>query len=90
MGEMADFALDSLHSEDEHQLNILGHSNVFYGIGRGQRPTECPHCKSPLVTRNGRNGQFLCCPKWPSCKGITWTLTLPDNSHEIAEATGEW
>ena len=28
----------------------------------------CPHCKIPLIVRNGRFGMFLGCPNFPACK----------------------
>ncbi len=30
---------------------------------------HCPRCDSKMVLRNGRNGKFYGCSKYPSCKG---------------------
>ena len=30
----------------------------------------CPECKSPLVVRNGRYGEFVACSNYPDCKYI--------------------
>lgn len=40
---------------------------------------RCPKCDSHLMVREGRNGEFLACPRFPACKH---TEPLPDGEFE--------
>jgi len=42
-------------------------------VKREGQPTdiECPKCKSPMVVKWGRAGEFLGCSKYPECKSTT-------------------
>lgn len=42
-------------------------------VKREGKPTdiECPKCKSPMVVKWGRAGEFLGCSKYPECKSTT-------------------
>ena len=40
----------------------------------------CPKCGSHLIIKEGENGDFLACPRFPSCK---FTKPLPDNDLKI-------
>lgn len=78
MGDMADDTLDRLANEDEAQMRVLGHSNVFQF--RKSKPTHCAHCRSELVKRDGKYGPFLCCPQWPACKGTRYGLAAVEQN----------
>ncbi|MFH1222957.1 MAG: type I DNA topoisomerase [Pseudomonadota bacterium] len=52
---------------------------------------ECPECKTKMIIKWGRRGQFLACPNYPQCK-TTRSFTKHDNGDikmEKAEETKE-
>jgi len=45
------------------------YKNMGHAKGETQpSPYTCPKCGSPVVYRFGRNGRFLSCSKYPTCK----------------------
>lgn len=40
----------------------------------------CPYCNNTLVTRNGKNGEFIGCSNYPYCK---FTLSIDKNTGEL-------
>ncbi|PAU80177.1 DNA topoisomerase III [Halovibrio salipaludis] len=54
--------------QDEPQAQAEGTSD-----GMDQAPVPCPYCYAPLVRRNGRNGPFWGCSRYPGCR-----TTVPD------------
>ncbi len=59
---------------------------------------QCPKCESPLNLRRGKRGPWLCCSKFPKCRGrMAWTkleeatrskLTAELEAHEKANPQG--
>lgn len=48
------------HTFSVQQTQLHKHQLIENGI--------CPQCKSPLVVRKGKYGQFLGCSNYPRCR----------------------
>ena len=44
-------------------------SRTFGSSPKEATPLKCPRCKSPMVLRKSKHGQFYGCSKFPNCKG---------------------
>jgi DNA topoisomerase-1 len=55
-------------------------------LKREEIPTDfkCEKCKSPMVIKWGRNGEFLACSGYPECKNTKEFLRKEDGTIEIA------
>ena len=50
-----------------HLMNQSRQSGVRLGTVEIKK---CPKCGSPMVKRNGKNGMFWGCTKYPDCDGL--------------------
>lgn len=50
-----------------HLINQSRHSNIQLG---NIEIKKCPKCGSPMAKRNGGNGMFWGCTKYPACNGL--------------------
>jgi DNA topoisomerase-1 len=59
--------LDEFYSKFEPKVQ-----EAFDNMEKVQKETGelCPECKSPLVVRHGRYGEFVACSNYPACKYI--------------------
>lgn len=49
----------------EHKENVIAYKNDLEGM---RQQKKCPYCKTDLVLRNGKYGEFYGCPNYPKCK----------------------
>jgi DNA topoisomerase-1 len=61
-----DDVLNTFYEKFSKDLEVFGGKEVSRKAV--QVDMECPDCKSPLVVRFSRNGEFLGCSKFPECK----------------------
>ncbi len=40
-----------------------------YIARRRERSEVCPLCSAPMKIKSGRRGRFLCCSRYPACRG---------------------
>ncbi len=48
-----------------HKKNVISYKNSLEEM---KREKKCPHCKSNLVLRRGKNGTFYGCSGFPKCR----------------------
>lgn len=82
LGENAPFVLDDQKKNDiyeyiknkqhigkearrEHKKNVIAYKELKKEMDHNK---ICPFCKSPLVLRNGKNGEFYGCKNFPKCR----------------------
>lgn len=51
----------------EHKNQVINYTNDLEEL---KRQKKCPYCKTDLVLRNGKYGQFYGCSNYPKCKYI--------------------
>ena len=49
----------------EHKQNVIQYKEKIETM---EKQKICPYCKSELVLRNGKNGKFYGCSKFPKCR----------------------
>lgn len=49
----------------EHKNNVIAYKNSLQDL---KQQKICPYCKSELVLRNGKNGEFYGCKNFPKCR----------------------
>lgn len=49
----------------EHKQNVMTYKN---SLDEMKEQKICPYCKSELVLRNGKNGEFYGCKSFPKCR----------------------
>ena len=49
----------------EHKQNVIQYKEKLDSM---EKQKICPYCKSELVLRNGKNGKFYGCSKYPKCR----------------------
>lgn len=49
----------------EHKRDVIAYKNT---VEEMKKQRICPYCKSELVLRNGKNGEFYGCKSFPKCR----------------------
>ena len=49
----------------EHKRNVIAYKNT---VEEMKKQRICPYCKSELVLRSGKNGEFYGCKNFPKCR----------------------
>lgn len=52
-------------SRKEHKKNVVEYKNSLEEMKKNK---ICPYCKTELVLRNGKNGEFYGCKSFPKCR----------------------
>lgn len=78
---------------------FMAHVNEAGHDGSGKKPAEvtdikCDKCGAFMVIKEGRNGKFLACPNYPSCKntrslGQTVVGTCPKCGKNVVQKTSK-
>jgi len=87
MGEMADFALETIAKAEEFRLEYKTGRSSYISEEDFENETgipfnnvhvslQCPICHNILVERTGPYGKFLGCSKFPGCKGSKKTTAI--------------
>lgn len=64
-------SLDEFMQKQEEFVRHLMKLCIQQGMSLGQiEVKKCPKCGSPMAKRNGKNGAFWGCTKYPQCDGL--------------------
>jgi transposase-like protein len=70
--EIYDYIKNNQHigkeARTEHKQKVIAYKDSLEEI---KNQKICPYCKSELVLRNGKNGQFYGCKNFPKCRYTT-------------------
>ena len=64
MGDMADYALDSIFTNDD-----LEWDEFIPHLPKEKVPGSCPKCGSETILKHGVYGYFFGCVAFPKCNG---------------------
>lgn len=67
--EIFDYIKNNQHigkdARKEHKQNVIAYKESLEEM---KKQKICPYCKTELVLRNGKNGQFYGCKNYPKCR----------------------